>query len=758
MSEQLKNTKERGHFYHYRPVWITLLFLLGSVYLTTKYYKGIESSELFPSNILVVTLFNVNIILVILLILLLSRNLIKIYFERRLRLLGSGFRIKLIVAFVGLSLVPSLLLFGVASGLLTNSIDNWFSIQVDKSLESSLKIAQDAHQQAKESSLFFARELRKQIAEDPSRYGDLKAFLEGKLREFRVAGIEIYESPTQELIRVTTPEFKETPFLSPSPDLLKASLEGREVVEEVSVNHRGDHGKLMRGIVPLSVAHLTDPQAGKSEPLALPGRAPGVGASEEPPHRTGPHIIVVDLYLPQALLTQMDQITRSFEDYKQLKTFKNPIKGSYILSFLIITLLIIFSATWFGFYIAKGITVPIQKLAEATHALAQGNLDFRIDVKARDEIGVLVKSFNRMTEDLKGSKTKLEKSNAELDRRRAYIETILDNITAGVLSIDPEGHITTLNRAAERILNIKSDELRGKHYTEAFKDHKLEPLIDLLDHLNLQQRQLLEKELGLELKGKSLTLRVNLSRLQEDSGQPMGSVMVFDDLSELIKAQKVAAWQEVAKRIAHEIKNPLTPIQLSAQRLRKKYFEDSQDFHTIFDESTKIIISEVNSLKTLVDEFSNFARMPAPQPQPLDLHQVLQEVILLYEGAHKDIQILKDLDSRVPELMLDRDQIKRMFVNLFENAVEALNKRGRIWITSRFDDREQCVRLEVADEGVGIQPEDMDKLFVPYFSKKKTGTGLGLAIVNRIISDHNGSIRVVQNEPRGTRFVIELPI
>jgi two-component system nitrogen regulation sensor histidine kinase NtrY len=508
---------------------------------------------------------------------------------------------------------------------------------------------------------------------------------------------------------------------------LKTSLEGREVVEEVPINHRGDQGKLMRGIVLLK-SSLYPPRA-----------------------------IVVDLYISQAMLSRMDQITRAFEDYKQLKTFKNPIKGSYILSFLIITLLIIFSATWFGFYIAKGITVPIQKLAEATHALAQGNLDFRIDVKARDEIGVLVRSFNKMTEDLKSSKTKLEKSNAELDRRRAYIETILDNITTGVFSINPEGHMTTFNRAAEKILNIKSDELKGKHYTEAFKVHKLEPLIDLMDHLKLQQRPSLEKELGLYLKGKSLTLRLNLSKLQEENGQPIGSVIVFDDLSELLKAQKVATWQEVAKRIAHEIKNPLTPIQLSAQRLRKKYFENSKDFHTIFDESTKIIISEVNSLKTLVDEFSNFARMPAPQPQPLDLHQILQEVILLYEGAHKDIEILRDLDIRIPVLMLDRDQIKRLFVNLFENAVEAMNKKGRIWVTSRFEVQEQCVRLEVADEGIGIQPEDMDKLFIPYFSKKKTGTGLGLAIVNRIISDHNGSIRVVQNEPRGIRFVIDLP-
>ena len=741
MSETLKKTKDRGRLGHYRPVWITLAFLLVSLYFTTRYYKGIESPELFPSNILVITLVNVNVILVILLILLLSRNLIKVYFERRLRLLGSGFRTKLIAAFVGLSLIPSILLFVVASGLLTSSIENWFSIQVEKSLESSLQIAQDSHQQAKEASLHFARELGRQIAEGPpldlQDQSQLKEFLQRKVQELQVSGIEIYRSTAQEVIKVTAPEFGERPFLSPSPDLLKSSLQGREVVEEILIDRGGNRGMLMRGIVPIPV--MTS---------QVPGR-----------------VIVVDLYVPQSLLNRMDQITRAFEDYKQLKTFKNPIKGSYILSFLIITLLIIFSATWFGFYVAKGITVPIQKLAEGTQALAQGNLDFRIDFKARDEIGVLVKSFNKMTEDLKGSKTKLEeanlslqRSNAELDRRRAYIETILDNIATGVISIGPEGHITTLNRAAEGILYTRSDDLKGIHYTEAFKLHRLEPLMDLVNRLKLQPKPSMEKELELNLKGKTLMLHLYLSRLQEQDGQPMGSVIVFDDLSELIKAQKVAAWQEVAKRIAHEIKNPLTPIQLSAQRLRKKYFENSADFHSIFDESTKIIISEVNSLKMLVDEFSNFARMPASQPQPIDLHQVLQEVTLLYEGAHKDIQILRDFDSGVPTLVLDRDQIKRAFVNLFENAVEAMSKKGRIWVTSRYEDHEQRVRVEVADEGSGIQPEDMDKLFLPYFSKKKSGTGLGLAIVNRIISDHNGQIRVVQNEPKGTRFVIELPI
>ncbi len=731
--------KPRGLLRQYQPAWVTFLLLVFSLYLTTRYYKGIESSELFPSNILVVTLVNVNIILVILLILLLSRNLIKAYFERRLRVLGSGFRTKLIVAFVGLSLIPSVLLFAVATGLLTSSIENWFSIQVDRSLESSLKIAQDVHQGAKDRSMHSAGELANGIWErrllDGTDPGTVSRYLEGKLRELRLTGIEVYRNPRQPFVRVTAPDFESDHFISPSAELLKTAFTGTMGFEEIPFNHGADTGKIMRSVAP------------------VPGSAQTGG------------LVVVDLYLPGALLGQMDQITRSFEDFKQLKAFKNPIKGSYILSFLIITLLIIFSATWFGFYIAKGITIPIQKLAEGTHAVAQGNLDFRIDVKARDEIGILVKSFNKMTEDLKSSKTNLETanlslqlSNTELDRRRAYIETILDNITTGVLSIDSQGFMTTFNRAAERILSIKPEEFKERPYAEPFKQYGLDALVEAVDELRAGPKSTLEKEVAVNLKGKAITLHLTLSKLQEEDGRPIGSVMVFDDLSELIKVQKVAAWQEVAKRIAHEIKNPLTPIQLSAQRLRKKYFEEAGDFNDIFDEATKIIIGEVNSLKSLVDEFSQFARMPSPQPEPTSLEAILQEVIPLYQGAHKDVRILCELDPRIPTLRLDRDHIKRVFVNLFENAIEALNKKGRIWVRGVYEPTEQKVRIEVSDEGGGIQPEDLEKLFMPYFSKKKSGTGLGLAIVNRIISDHNGLIRVVQNEPRGTKFIIDLPV
>jgi len=276
----------------------------------------------------------------------------------------------------------------------------------------------------------------------------------------------------------------------------------------------------------------------------------------------------------------------------------------------------------------------------------------------------------------------------------------------------------------------------------------------------MENRQMdgLEREIHLSVSGKPVTLGVSLARMKDDQGANVGLVIVAEDLTELIKAQKAAAWQEVAQRIAHEIKNPLTPIQLSAQRLRKKYFEQSPDFKSIVDESTATIINEVAGLKHLVDEFSNFARLPGPMPSPNELHAILQEVILLYRSAHRDLEFLVSFDPALPLLNIDREQFKRVFVNLFENAVEALSGRGRIWLTTRFDRPHLKAIVTIEDEGAGIAPEDMDKLFLPHFSRKKTGSGLGLAIVHRIIKDHNGLIQIAPREPRGTVVVIELPV
>ncbi len=732
-----------------RPIWLLLAFLglTLSMTLTYLYYRDMDRPSLVPGNILVLTLFNVNLILVTLLVLLLSRNLVKLYFERRHRLLGSGFRTKLIAAFVGLSLIPSVLLFIVATGYLTNSVENWFSIQVEESLKSSLEVAQTYYQNTQEEAAQAARQLAREAAASGLLGEDrpkITVWLASSLSRYRLDGVEL-RNEKGTLARTDGPSLSgQRPFELP-PDILARARAGDDGVVTGAIAA----GDLIRAIAPVMRGGTRETGGGKV-----------VG------------FVAVDRLVPHGLVMKMEKITRAFEEYKQLQTFKNPIKGSYLLLFFLMTLVILFAATWFGFYLARGITVPIQKLAAATQAVARGNAGIRIDVRATDEIGVLVEAFNRMSHDLKVGQEQVEafhrtlrESNIELDRRRAYIETVLESVGTGVISIDARGRIGTCNRAAEKMLQLEHGSIVGKPALDALRHAGLEPLASCLvepkastpNEAALSGGDISPREVEIPVQAKRLTLRVRVTPLRDEGGAAAGAVVVFDDLSELIRAQKAAAWQEVAQRIAHEIKNPLTPIQLSAQRLKKKYQEPSGDFGAVLGEATDTIINEVAGMKKMVDEFSSFARLPASRPQPHDLHEILSDVIRLYQSAHRHLELISDFDERLPTLHVDRDQIKRVFVNLFENAVEAMNQRGRLWVSTRYDAAGRKVRVEVADDGVGIRPEDRDKLFLPYFSRKRKGTGLGLAIVDRIISDHNGQIRVAENLPRGTRFLIELP-
>jgi len=392
-------------------------------------------------------------------------------------------------------------------------------------------------------------------------------------------------------------------------------------------------------------------------------------------------------------------------------------------------------------------------------------LSVKIEAKATDEIGTLIESFNRMTADLQNSKSKLEEANislrqtnAELNRRRAYIETVVDTIAAGLLSIDRNGIITTFNPSAERILGLSADRFRGRPANDVFKEFGLDLFQTAYDRMLADDRDDLALEGQVDLQGKLKTIGLNGSRMRDEADKDLGFVLVFEDLTELIKAQKVAAWQEVARRVAHEIKNPLTPIQLSAQRLRKKFYEKAPDFERVFDDATNVIVNEVSSLKHMVDEFSKFARLPAPQMARQSLHEVIEQVVALYRAAHKDITLIVNLDEELPPINFDREQINRVLVNLFDNAIQAMNHKGRVWVSTRYDTKRKRAIVTVADEGPGIAPEDQERLFVPYFTRKKTGTGLGLAIVRRIITDHEGHIQAGNNLPKGAVFTFELPV
>jgi len=676
-----------------------------------------------PNNIIVFTLININIILVLLLIFLVIRNLVKLIFERKRRVLGSKLRTKLVVAFISLSLVPTILLFFVAGGFITNSVEHWFSAQVEQSLQGSLEVAQTYYRDFANNTVSTAQQISRHLSKQNLFAGEkerdlLREALEVKRQEYHLSALGVFLRNKRETVRVEDSTLQSL-SLSPPEDLLEAGWSGKEVSRILSVGE----GEMITGIAPV-----------------FSGLAGGEVVG----------VVVASHFVPKSLTGKMREISQAFVDYKHLKILKRPIKFSYMMALLMVTLLILFSATWFGMRLAKEYTVPIKELAEATHRIANGDLNFRIPLKASDEIGILVQSFNQMTGDLQVSRY-------ELEQRKKYMEIVLKNVAAGVISIDEKGMVTTINTSAEQMLGIKSEEVLGKRFSHVLAKQYLEQIERLLDELKSSRKDSIEKQLTVDLKGKSLSLLINLTTLKDEEGEPLGIVAVFDDLTQLIKAQRMAAWREVARRIAHEIKNPLTPIQLSAQRLRKRYLDKLQLEGAVFDECTRTIVRQVEELKGMVNEFSNFARMPASNPTPDHLNEIIKETLVLFQENHRQVNF-EFIPQDLPVFNIDRDQMKRVLINLIKNSLAAIGEEGEIKIQTSYDSKLQTVRLEVSDDGCGIPDEDKQRLFEPYYSTKKSGTGLGLTIVNAIISDHYGYIRVRDNEPKGTTFLIELPV
>jgi two-component system nitrogen regulation sensor histidine kinase NtrY len=675
------------------------------------------------NNLIIFSLININIILILLLIFLVIRNLVKLIFERKRKVLGAKLRTKLVVAFVSLSLVPTVVLFLVAAGFITNSVEHWFRVQVEQSLQGALEVTQTYYRDFANNTVSSAHQISKYLSRQgvPGEGKERKSTresLEMKRQEYHLSTLGIFLKGEKDMIRVEDPSLKALWVQLPK-DFLEAGFSGKEVSRILSVGE----GEMITGIAPLF---------NSSDGRDIVG------------------VIAASHFLPRSLTGKMREISQAYVEYKQLKILKKPIKSSYMMALLMVTLLILFSATWFGFHLAKDITVPIKELAEATHRIANGDLNFRIQMKATDEIGMLVQSFNQMTGDLHVSR-------AELEQRKKYMEIVLKNVAAGVISIDEKGVMTTINTSAEEMLEIKGEAVLGKNFTEVLTRRYVHQIEALLNELKSSQKDSIERQMTVSMRGKSLSLLIHLTALKDEEKNPIGVVAVFDDLTELIKAQRMAAWREVARRIAHEIKNPLTPIQLSAQRLRKRYLEKLREDGTVFDECTQTIVKQVDELKGMVNEFSNFARMPASQPTPNRLNEIIQEALILFQTAHKEVQF-KFHPQELPILNIDREQIKRVMINLIKNSLAAIEKEGEIRIETSFDPKLQMVRLEVSDNGSGISEEDKGRLFEPYFSTKKAGTGLGLTIVNAIIADHNGYIRVRDNQPRGTTFLIELPV
>ncbi|MFI5090927.1 MAG: ATP-binding protein [Terriglobales bacterium] len=680
---------------------------------------------------LFVALSTLIFLLLITLTFVLVRNLLKLYAERRTGKLGSKFRTRMVVGALALSLTPVIFLFLFAFGLMNRSIDKWFSRPVEELREDSGEIARQLSAYAAEN----ARSEAASIAAIPETQ---HAFTTGNFSS------------------VIT-EFRRR----------EGTLQGGfalALVDDAAVAtfHAPDAWVFLRPKLP-SPAQL-DPARPQS--LTLGGREYMLGSA-----RIGDHgSILVAMPLPPQFSATLRQMEAHQRMYFELARQRKALRFYYMGLLLLLTVLVLFAATWSALFLSKQVTRPVAALAEAMQEVSRGRLDYRLEVMARDELGQLVASFNRMAAELEASRRQLEASSREvadanvaLEQRRRHMETILESIPTGVLSLDANRRATHSNDAFSRIFG-RTDEHHPPSPGATLRDiFHADVVADLLHLLRKADRMgATTSQMEATVTHTVLTLAVTAASLHH-RGERQGYVVVFEDLSDLLHAQKQAAWREVARRVAHEIKNPLTPIALSAERIRRHLERGEQpdaDSLAVIAGCAQTIAGAVETVRTLVDEFSTLARFPASRPQPANINAIVQDALGMFNGRLDGIQITTLLAPGLPPVMADPEAMKRALANLVDNAAEAMQDAmvKEVQISTALADARDSVEVVIADSGHGVTPELKEKLFLPYFSTKGRGTGLGLAIVSRIVEDHHGSIRVEENSPVGARFIVELPV
>ena len=730
-----------------RLIRVVIAFCLLLIPALAYLQRGLLGADLnlpVSSTILIFALININGLLLLLMLYLVLRNLVELIFERNQKIMGSRLRTRLVISFVSLSLVPTGILFVIALRFVSTSMDYWFNTNVDEALEAAHRLAQSALHETGQQAELVGRQLVTLMESGALDIQDLPA-LERVLARTLEADLPgtpdslvLLDSHRRELIAVRGQRL--LPIILPvipSEAIRLADVHNRAEV----VTQRTTIGELIQAIVPVDVQVSARPQT---------------------------WFLVTTQLVPTARLETLQAVFAGVTGYDQLVMLKAPIKLSLIIMLLIITLLILFGAIWFGFYISRSLTGPINKLAEATRRVAEGDLDFTLEKESGDEMGLLVDSFNSMTSDLLVSNRRLASAHQALqqstevsEQRRRYLETILENVAAGVIALDEHNRIATINRFAEELLAIKPSAYLGREYHEVLPRQHALIVESFLAELDATGRSTIERHLRVTIRrGETLSLQVNVTRMVDERGRPIGFVILFDNLTNLEKAQRLAAWQEVARRIAHEIKNPLTPIQLSAQRLRKRYLDRIGEDRDIFDQCTATIVAQVDEIKKLAGEFSDFARMPKLRRETADLGRLAEEVVFLYREAHRTLTITCRVDPALAPFPFDAVQVKRVLINLLDNAVTVLGDGGAIEVRvgPAPESDPPMALLQVADNGPGIPAEVRLRIFEPYFSTRKSGTGLGLAIAHTIVSEHGGTIRCRDNQPTGTVFTVELPL
>ncbi len=711
---------------------VFIIVLLASVVFLNPSSVG---NPLFFWNInLWAVLWALNFVIILGLAFVLARTLIKLFFEYQANRPGSRIKTKLVITFIICSLFPALMMSFLAFGLINENLRQWASSPSETLLGSARLIASSYYDEKRAATLAGARLLAREVkAEDLSRSRQFTSRREG----YGFQGVLLVDTQDRTVFQEGN-----WPRAVKFDSTLLEVLSGADhyfLHREVRVEH---------GLVGVPL-------------LDSAGKVQGA--------------LFANFVIPESIAFHALEASEAFDKYEKIKGGVSTFETNYFLILALTTLTLVFGFVWLGTYIAKRITVPLEALAEGSRELAEGNLDYRVGVKAVDELGILVDSFNRMAQEIKESRLSLEKANEELrggnvrlEERRRYIETILQNIATGVITIDESETIQTVNKAALHMLQASRDQILNQPIREVAEGELYEEFQKMKKRARLYGT--CRKDLTLGRGDRLLHVAATITANPDSSGDEGQYLMVLDDLTELIKTEKFAAWQEVARRLAHEIKNPLTPIQLSAERIKGRFEklntlllpqEEVTEFERVLADAVRMIVAEAEALKSLVEEFSKFARMPIFKPTKVELHDLLEQTLALYDGGLGQIQVSKAFDPRVGQVRIDAEQMRRVFINLIDNSLDALAEsqvEKTIAIRTQLNETRESVTIEFQDSGGGIVPEDYENLFLPYFSTKRKGTGLGLAIVRQVISEHNGFVRAEPNLPQGTRFIMELPI
>jgi len=729
-----------------------LLGLIAGLFWLSR--RTAETDTQVLTDVLLYPLLAVSVALLLTLGLVLTRNLLKLWEGHRQAAPFAKYRAKLVGALLAMSIIPAVLVLISGSEIISNSAARWFSEPVDEVLSGAKEIASRFYQEQEGNVARRAQQLARAIPRAALAAGDeaaLAAPLGSELATMRDGLIELYRKPAggtaTGLVFVTAVGSPTLP-----PDNVRASADRLALRAAETKSDQTSHDLLESGGVLLRTA---------SPVVNADGQVLGA--------------VVVSGHLDTEVDRELRRATTAYERYKNMFLRQDPILASYLTIFLTVTLLILIAATWLGLYLAKRITRPVQLLAEGARAIGAGHLDVRLEPETGDELGSLVEAFNMMAAELQTNRGKLEQSSRDLERkntevegRRRYIETILERVATGVVSLDAGGRLSTINGAAQRLLGIEQTAV-GQPVREVFSREDLLPLTPLIDAVEQRVERGLVQEVTLTRDGREINLATAATVLAGADRSAEGAVLVLDDVTPLIRAQRVAAWRDVARRLAHEIKNPLTPIQLSAERLRRHFAGAPAQTTALVGECTDAIITEVEALKGLVDEFAQFARLRGPRMIPTDLNRVVEDTLGLYGGVLRQghLCIQRQLGTQLPAVRIDAEQIRQVIINLVDNAMEALGGPGAatrpggeaplIIVMTLHDGRNGVVRLLVSDNGPGVSAADRDKLFMPYYSTKGRGSGLGLAIVRRIIAEHGGAIEVSDAHPAGTTFTVEIP-